>query len=53
MSSDQHNWIMAKATGLILSLFNFTLAEEVPFAIPLKTKLYGFRLITGVRGTTI
>jgi len=33
MPSDSHNSTMAKATGLIFSLFNVTSAREVPFAI--------------------
>jgi len=35
MPSDSHNSTMAKATGLIFSLFNVAPAREVPFAIPL------------------
>jgi len=35
MSSDSGNSTMAKATGLIFSLFDVTSAREVPFAIPL------------------
>jgi len=35
MPSDLRNSKMAKATGLIFSLFDVTLAREVPFAIPL------------------
>jgi len=35
MPSDSRNSTMAKATGLIFSLFNVTSAQEVPFAIPL------------------
>ena len=31
MPSDKHNSITAKDTGLIFSLFNVTLALEVPF----------------------
>ena len=34
MSSYQRNSIMAKATGWIFSLFDVTLAREVPFGIP-------------------
>jgi len=34
MSSDQRNSITAKATGLILSLFDVASAQEVPFGIP-------------------
>ena len=34
MPSDQHNSIMAKATGLIFSLFDIASAQEVPFDIP-------------------
>ena len=34
MSSDKHNLIMAKDTGLIFSLFDVALAQEVPFDIP-------------------
>ena len=34
MPSDQRNLIMAKASGLIFSLFNVILAQEVPFGIP-------------------
>ena len=34
MPSDKRNSIMAKATGLIFSLFDVTLAREVPFGIP-------------------
>ena len=33
MPSDKHNTIMTKAMGLIFSLFNLTLAQEVPFGI--------------------
>ena len=34
MPSDKCNSIMAKATGLIFSLFYIALAREVPFGIP-------------------
>ena len=34
MPSDKHNSIMAKAMGLIFSLFDVALAQEVPFGIP-------------------
>jgi len=34
MPSDQCNSIMAKATGLIFSLFDVASAREVPFGIP-------------------
>ena len=34
MPSDKRNSIMAKATGLIFSLFDVALAREVPFGIP-------------------
>ena len=34
MPSDKHNSIMAKAMGLIFSLFDITSAREVPFGIP-------------------
>ena len=34
MPSDKHNSIMAKAMGLIFSLFDITSAQEVPFGIP-------------------
>ena len=34
MSSDKRNLITAKAAGLIFSLFDVTLAREVPFNIP-------------------
>jgi len=34
MPSDQHDLIMAMATGLIFSLFDVTSAQEVPFGIP-------------------
>jgi len=34
MPSDQRNSIMAKATGLIFSLFDVASAREVPFGIP-------------------
>ena len=34
MPSDKCNSIMAKATGLIFSLFDVALAREVPFSIP-------------------
>ena len=33
MPSDKHNSIMAKATGLIFSLFNVASAGQVPFGI--------------------
>ena len=33
MPPDNHNSIMAKATGLNFSLFDITLAREVPFGI--------------------
>jgi len=35
MPSDSRNSTMAKATGLIFSLFNVASTREVPFAIPL------------------
>jgi len=35
MPSDSRNSTMAKATGLIFSLFDVASAREVPFAIPL------------------
>jgi len=35
MPSDSRNLTMAKATGLIFSLFDIASAQEVPFAIPL------------------
>jgi len=35
MPSDSCNSTMAKATGLIFSLFDVASAREVPFAIPL------------------
>jgi len=35
MPSDSRNSTMAKATGLIFSLFDVTSAREVPFAMPL------------------
>jgi len=34
MPSDKHNSIMAKATGLISSLFNIASFEDVPFFQP-------------------
>jgi len=34
MPSDQRNSIMAKAAGLIFSLFDVTSAREVPIGIP-------------------
>ena len=34
MHSDKRNAIMAKATGLIVSLFDVASAREVPFGIP-------------------
>ena len=34
MPSDKCNLITAKVTGLIFSLFNVALAQEVPFGIP-------------------
>ena len=34
MPSNKRNTIMAKATGLIFSLFNIALAREVPFGTP-------------------
>ena len=34
MPSDNHNSIMAKATGLIFSLFDIALAREMSFGIP-------------------
>jgi len=34
MPSDQYNSTMAKAMCLILSLFDVTSAQEVPFGIP-------------------
>ena len=36
--SDKHNLIMAKAMGLIFSLFNITSSLDVPFGIPLYMK---------------
>ena len=33
MPSDKHNSITAKATGLIFSLFDVALAQQVPFGI--------------------
>jgi len=33
MPSDRHNLIIAKATGLIFSLFNIASAREAPFGI--------------------
>jgi len=38
MPSNQHNSTMAKATGLIFSPFDITLAQEVPFGIPQYTQ---------------
>ena len=34
MPSDKRNLITAKATGLIVSLFDVALARQVPFGIP-------------------
>ena len=34
MPSDKHNSITAKATGLIFSLIDVALAQEVPFGMP-------------------
>ena len=34
MPSDKRNLITAEATGLIFSLFDVALAQEVPFGIP-------------------
>ena len=34
MPPDKHNLITAKAMGLIISLFDIALAQEVPFGIP-------------------
>ena len=34
MPLDKCNLIMAKATGLIFSMFDVSLAQEVPFGIP-------------------
>ena len=34
MPPDKRNSITAKATGLIFSLFDVALAQEVPFGIP-------------------
>jgi len=34
MPSDKHNSITAKATGLIFSLFDITLSQDVPFGTP-------------------
>jgi len=34
MPPDQHNALMAKATGLIFSLFDVASAQQVPFGIP-------------------
>ena len=34
MPSDKRNSIMAKATGLIFSLFDVTSAQQVPFGVP-------------------
>ena len=34
MPSDKHNSIMAKATGLISSLFDVASVQQVPFGIP-------------------
>ena len=34
MPSDKRNSIMAKATGLIFSLFDIASAREMPFGIP-------------------
>jgi len=34
MPSDKRNWIMAKATGLISSLFNVASSRDVPFRQP-------------------
>ena len=44
MPSDKHNSLMAKARGLVLSLFNVALAQEVPFGIPqyVQCILHGF-----------
>ena len=33
MLSDKRNWIMAKAMGLIFSVFDIASAREVPFGI--------------------
>ena len=43
MPQDKHNSIMAKATGLIFSLFDVASAQEVSFGIPqyLQFILYG------------
>jgi len=38
MPSEQHNSTMAKATALIFSSFDVSLAQEVPFGIPQYTK---------------
>jgi len=38
MLSDQRNMTMAKAAGLIFSLFDVTLAREMPFGIPQYTQ---------------
>ena len=38
MPSDKCNLITAKATGLIFSLFDIVLAQEVPFGIPQYTQ---------------
>ena len=34
MASDKRNSMMAKAMGLIFSLFDVTSAQQVPFGIP-------------------
>ena len=38
MPSDKRNSVMAKATGLIFSLFDVASAWEVPFGIPLQVQ---------------
>jgi len=48
MPSDSRNSTMAKATGLIFSLFNVISAREVPFAIPLYMQCILHGLTTGL-----
>jgi len=52
MPSDSHNSTMAKAMGLIFSLFNAASAREVPFAILLYMQciLHGLTTVTEIDG---
>ena len=47
MPSEQYNSIMAKATGLMFSLFDVASAREVPFDMP-QCVQYIFQGLTGV-----